>query len=93
MSAYLIVILVLVVLLAFSGIFSVLMFKLYKETKDRLNRKTEAYNGLMEEFETYRKAEEFKHKKEEETNEKINEVLTGDSVSNAINILCKHKNN
>lgn len=90
MSATVIVILVLFGLFLATLIFALCQCSLYKETKNMLNRKTEAYNGLIEEFETYRNAEQFKRKKEEEANEKINDVLTGDSVSNAINILSKH---
>ena len=48
-----------------------------KELKDRLAKKTEAYNGLMEEFELYRKSEQFKQQKEEETNEKVDDLHSG----------------
>ena len=48
-----------------------------KELQQRLNLKTEAYNGLMNEFKMYRESEQFKHQKEEETNEKIDDLHTG----------------
>lgn len=48
-----------------------------KELKQRLDLKTDAYNGLMEEFELYRKSEEFKHQKQEEANEKIDDLHSG----------------
>lgn len=61
-----------------------------KDLKIKLEQKTEAYNGLRDEFELFRKTEQFRQKKEEEVNEKINEVLSGDSVANAIDVLSKH---
>ena len=48
-----------------------------KSLKEQLERKTEAYNGLRDEFELYRNAEQFKHQKQEEANEKINNLHNG----------------
>lgn len=48
-----------------------------KELKERLAQKTEAYNGLQAEFDLYRQAEQFKHQKEEEANEKIDDLHSG----------------
>lgn len=48
-----------------------------KEMKIRLEQKTEAFIKLQEEFELYRKAEQFKHKKEEEVNEKVDDLHSG----------------
>lgn len=48
-----------------------------KDLKEKLDRKTEAYNGLQEEFNLYRQSEQFKHQKEEETNEKIDNLHSG----------------
>ena len=58
-------------------IFAVCEHGLNKSLKDQLARKTEMYNGLQEEFEIYRQAEQFKHKKEEEANEKIDALHSG----------------
>lgn len=48
-----------------------------KDLKLRLNLKTEAYNGLKEEFDLYREAEQFKHQKQEEVNEKVDDLHSG----------------
>ena len=48
-----------------------------KDLKTRLDQKTEAYNGLRDEFELYRKSEQFKHEKQEEANEKIDDLHSG----------------
>ena len=71
------VILIMFGLFLLSFIFAVCQHNLAKELKSQLARKTEAYNGLCEEFELYRKAEQFKYEKQEEANEKINDLHTG----------------
>ena len=91
MTVTIITILVLIGLFLVALIFAICQHNLAKELKQQLEKSSELYVGLQEEFELYRNAERFKQKKEEEVNEKINEVLSGDSVSNAINILSKHK--
>lgn len=48
-----------------------------KELKERLEQKTEAYNGLQKEFELYRQSEAFKHEKEKEVNEKVDDLHNG----------------
>ena len=77
MSATVIVILVLFGLFLATIIFALCQRSLYKETKNMLNRKIEAYNGLIEEFELFRNSEQFKHQKQEEANEKIDDLHTG----------------
>ena len=47
------------------------------DLKRQLNRKTENYEGLLKEFENYRKSEQFKYEKQEEANEKVNDLHTG----------------
>ncbi|SEP79478.1 hypothetical protein SAMN04487977_101447 [Treponema bryantii] len=77
MSASVIAILVLLGLFLVVLILFICQRNKNKELKDRLDRKTEAYNGLLEEFDLYRKSEQFKHQKEEETNEKIDDLHSG----------------
>lgn len=77
MTATVITILVLIGLFLLTLIFAVCQHNLNKELKNRLNQKTEAYNGLQAEFELYRKSEQFKHEKQEEANEKISELHSG----------------
>lgn len=77
MSASIITILVLIVLGLVTVIFAICQKKLNKELKHRLAQKTEAYNGLRNEFELYRKSEQYKHQKEEEVNEKVNDLHSG----------------
>lgn len=89
MSVYLIVILVLIILLLSVIIYAIFQHKKYKETKIKLQNKTEAYTHLQEEFELYRKAETFKHQKEEEANEKIYDLHSG--ALSADDILPKRK--
>ena len=48
-----------------------------KDLKQKLQIKTEAYNGLQAEFELYRKSEQFKYQKQEEANEKIDDLHSG----------------
>ena len=49
----------------------------YKNLKVKNNQLQEHYNGLKNEFDLYRKSEQFKHQKEEETNEKIDDLHSG----------------
>lgn len=77
MSATVIAILALIGLFLATLIFALCQRSLYKETKNMLNRKTEAYNGLIVEFELFRNSEQFKHQKQEEANEKIDDLHTG----------------
>jgi len=58
-------------------VFAVCQRNLNKELKVKLEAKTKAYNGLQAEFELYRLSESFKCKKEEEANEKINDLHSG----------------
>lgn len=60
-----------------SIIYAVCQHKYNKELKERLEQKTEAYNGLQKEFELYRQSETFKHEKEKEVNEKIDDLHSG----------------
>lgn len=71
------VILGLFALFIITFIYAVCQHGFNKSLKDQLERKTEMYNGLQEEFEIYRQAEQFKHKKEEEANEKIDALHSG----------------
>ena len=77
MSVSVIAILILVCLFLFTLIFAVCQHNLNKELKNKLELKTEAYNGLQAEFELYRKSEQFKHEKQEEANEKIDDLHSG----------------
>ena len=77
MSAPLITIAVLFLLFLVTFALFVGQIRRNKKLKEQLARKTEAYNGLQEEFELYRNAEQFKAKKEEEANEKINDLHNG----------------
>lgn len=77
MSATVIAILVLLGMFLIMLVLFVCQHNRNKELKERLDRKTEAYNGLLEEFDLYRKSEQFKHQKEEEANEKINDLHSG----------------
>ena len=77
MSAPIIAILVLLVMFLVMLVLFVCQHSRNKELKERLDRKTEAYNGLLEEFDLYRRSEQFKHQKEEEANEKINDLHNG----------------
>lgn len=60
-----------------SIIYAVCQHGYNKELKERLAQKTEAYNGLQAEFDLYRQAEQFKHQKEEEVNEKVDDLHSG----------------
>ena len=77
MTATIITILVLFGLFLLALVFAVCQHNLAKDLKSQLARKSEAYNGLREEFELYRKSEQFKHQKEEETNEKVDDLHSG----------------
>ena len=77
MSASVIAILVLLGLFLITLVLLICQRNKNKDLKQRLNLKTEAYNGLQNEFELYRKSEQFKHKQEEETNEKIDDLHSG----------------
>ena len=77
MTATVIAILALVGLFLCAVIFGICQHNLNKELKNKLALKTEAYNGLQAEFELYRKSEQFKHQKEEEVNEKIDDLHSG----------------
>lgn len=58
-------------------IFAVCEHGLNKSLKDQLEYKSEMYNGLQEEFELYRQSETFKHEKEKEVNEKVDDLHSG----------------
>ena len=77
MSVTVIMILVLIGLFLLSLIFAICQHNLAKELKNKLELKSEAYNGLRDEFELYRKSEQFKHQKQEEVNEKIDDLHSG----------------
>ena len=77
MTATVIAILALVGLFLGAVIFGICQHNLNKELKNKLALKTEAYNGLQAEFELYRKSEQFKHEKQEEANEKIDDLHSG----------------
>ncbi len=77
MSGFVIAIIILFGAFLLTFIFAVCLHNQNKELKGKLERKTNAYNGLYKEFELYRQSELFKHKKEEETDEKINDLHNG----------------
>jgi predicted Holliday junction resolvase-like endonuclease len=77
MSATVITIVILIILFVATLIFAICQRKLSDELKIQLRNKTDAYIHLQEEFELYRKSESFKHQKEDEANEKINDLRTG----------------
>ena len=77
MTVTVITILILLAMFLLSLIFAICQRNLAKNLKEELNRKTEQYNGLQAEFELYRKSEQFKHEKQEEANEKINNLHNG----------------
>ena len=77
MSVSVIVILVLLALFLITLILFICQRSKNKDLKQRLDLKTEAYNGLQNEFELYRKSEQFKHQKEDEVNEKIDDLHSG----------------
>ena len=77
MSVSVIAILVLLALFLTTLILFICQRSKNKDLKQRLDLKTEAYNGLQNEFELYRKSEQFKHQKEEEVNEKIDDLHSG----------------
>ena len=77
MSATVIAFLILVGLLILSVVFILFQHKNNKTLKEKLDKKNELYNGLQAEFELYRKSEHFKHEKQEEANEKIDDLHSG----------------
>lgn len=77
MSVTVVTILVLIAMFLITLILFICQRNKNKEISEQLQRKTEAYNGLYEEFELYKKAEQFKAKKEEEANEKIDNLHSG----------------
>lgn len=77
MSVTLIIILVLIVMFLGTLVFAIYQRNKNKELKIQLQNKSEAYSHLQEEFELYRKSEKFKHDKQEEANEKINDLHSG----------------
>ena len=77
MSITVIIILVLIGLFLLALVFGLCQRNLAKDLKNKLELKTEAYNGLQAEFELYRKSEQFKHEKQEEANEKIDDLHSG----------------
>jgi hypothetical protein len=77
MSVTVTTILVLIGLFLATLIFAVCQRNLSKDLKNKLELKTDAYTHLQEEFELYRKSEAFKYQKQEEANEKINDLHTG----------------
>ena len=77
MSVSVIAILVLLALFLITLILFICQRSKNKDLKQRLDLKTEAYNGLQNEFELYRKSEQFKHQKEKEVNEKIDDLHSG----------------
>lgn len=77
MSVTVTAILVLIGLFLATLIFAVCQRNLSKDLKNKLELKTDAYTHLQEEFELYRKSEAFKYQKQEEANEKINDLHAG----------------
>ena len=77
MNVITILIIVLFVITFASIIYAVCQHGYNKELKNKLELKTEAYNGLRDEFELYRKSEQFKHQKQEEANEKVDDLHSG----------------
>ena len=70
-------ILILAVLFLLAVIFAVCQHNKAKELKHQLDKSAEMYIGLQEEFELYRNAERFRQQKEEEANEKIDDLHSG----------------
>lgn len=77
MSAFIIAILVLFAALLGTLIFAICQRSKNKDLKNQLKNKSDAYTHLQEEFELFRKSEQFKYQKEEEANEKIDDLHTG----------------
>ena len=73
-------VLIIFALFLIAFVFAVCQFNKNKTLKEQLKKSTEMYVGLQEEFELYRNAERFRQKKEEEANEKIDDLHNG-SVS------------
>lgn len=71
------VIIILFGLFLLALIFAICQHNRAKELKQQLDKSSELYVGLQEEFELYRNAERFKQKKEEEANEKVNDLHNG----------------
>lgn len=77
MSAFIIAILVLFCAFLGTLIFAICQNGKNKELKNQLKNKSDAYTNLQEEFELFRKSEQFKYQKQEEANEKINDLHSG----------------
>ena len=92
MSATVIAFLILVGLLILSVFFILIQHKNNKSLKEKLDKKNELYNGLVKEFELLKETDKIKEENQKEADNKINQILTGDSVTNAINELSKHNN-
>ena len=92
MSATVIAFLILVGLLILSVVFILIQHKNNKLLKEKLDKKNELYNGLVKEFELLKETDKIKEENQKEADNKINQMLTGDSVANAINELSKHNN-
>ena len=71
------VVLILFGLLMATFIFAVCQHGYNKSLKQQLDKSSELYIGLQEEFELFRNTERFKAKKEEELNEKVNDLHNG----------------
>lgn len=85
------------ILICGSWVITIIAYICYGSIKEKYeslkNQNTELKGDVMELEEVIsvlKNADKIKAEKERETNAKIDELHSGDSVSNAINGLCKH---
>ena len=83
------VIIGLAVLLLVIGVVAFIFCKLYKKYRKDYELEHTRLIGLEQEYSNLIKAYEIKKNNKEKADEKIDEMHTGDSVANAINILRK----
>lgn len=89
MNIYLIFILILSALFLITLTFAIWQCRLCKEKDERLKRQVEIYDRLLKEHVCLQRAMDFRQKKAEETNEKIDSLHNG--VLSADDILPKRK--
>lgn len=58
-------------------IYAIILNTSLQETKNKLQNKNDAYNSLQKEIEMLRNSENFRKQKEEEVNEKIDNLHNG----------------
>ena len=89
MTPSLTVILVLTGLLLIALAFDIWQYRLCRKKDESLKRQTEIYDRLLKEYVCLQRAMDFRQKKAEETNEKIDSLHNG--VLSADDILPKRK--